>query len=64
MSREQRFPIGASVSLDQRRTAGPAGPFVEVGTFDFADTGSVEVRNDGTAGYVVIDAVQFLRSPR
>ena len=47
------------VSLDQQKTA-PAEPFATVGTFAFGDSGSVEIRNEGTNGFVIVDAVQFV----
>lgn len=34
--------------------------FVSLGTFDFTGEAVVEIRNDGTDGYVIVDAIQFL----
>lgn len=36
------------------------GAFVSVGVFDFGDAGRVTVTTEGTDGYVIVDAVQFL----
>jgi hypothetical protein len=52
----------ASATVNQRRPPDRDRAFVSLGTFRF-DTGragSVEVRNDGVDGYVIIDAVQWL----
>jgi hypothetical protein len=54
---------GAStVRVDQRREPAVAAPFISLGTFRFEGgrKGAVIVTNQGTDGYVIIDAVQCL----
>ena len=70
-NRADRVPIrirhaggNAEATLDQKRPPGDDAPFAAVGTFEFDGKGSVEIRNEGTTGYVVIDAVQFLPAAR
>ncbi|MCA1684839.1 MAG: FAD-dependent oxidoreductase, partial [Planctomycetia bacterium] len=50
------------VTVDQRRPPSAGGPFAPVGTYTFAGPGSVEVRNEGTTGHVIVDAVQFIKA--
>ncbi len=52
----------AKVTLDQQHPAS-ADPFAPLGTFAFEGNGSVEIRNDGTNGFVIVDAVQFVPAP-
>ncbi len=49
------------LTLDQRKPPRD-GPFASLGIHRFAagDQGSVVISNEGTDGYVVVDAVQFL----
>ena len=48
--------------VDQRKPwKGKAG--VLLGTFELDSRCQVEVRNDGTTGHVVADAVQFVPAP-
>jgi hypothetical protein len=51
-----------SVTVDQRKKPTIEGTFVSVGTYAFeaGKDAVVTVRNDGTQGYVVIDAVQLV----
>ena len=49
------------VTINERQEPPIDFLFISLGTFEFDDAGKVEIRNDGTNGYVVIDAVQFLR---
>jgi len=51
------------VVVDQSRPPGPGAPFAAVGTFWFDGPAAVEVRNEGTTGHVIVDAVQFLKDP-
>ncbi|MFO0951939.1 MAG: FAD-dependent oxidoreductase [Isosphaeraceae bacterium] len=51
------------VKVNQQDPPRGGGPFHPLGTFAFDGDASVEVRNEGTRGYVVVDAVQFLRVP-
>jgi hypothetical protein len=48
--------------VNERKTPPIGKAFVSLGTFRFdkGKAGSVEVRNDGANGHVVIDAVQWL----
>jgi hypothetical protein len=50
------------VKVNERKTPPIGKAFVSLGTFRFdkGKAGSVEVRNDGANGHVVIDAVQWL----
>ena len=52
----------AAATLDQRRKPPIDGVFQSLGTFPFAkgEAGYVLISNEGTDGFVVIDAVQFL----
>lgn len=53
-----------SLTVNQKSNEGDKNGFVSLGTFLFnAGEGSVMVSNKGTDGYVVIDAVQFLKKP-
>jgi hypothetical protein len=36
--------------------------FISLGTHDFGDTGKVVIRNAGTDGHVIVDAVRFLKA--
>jgi hypothetical protein len=47
-------------TLDQRRPPRGTGPFATIGTFDFGREAAVEVRNEGTSGHVILDAVQYV----
>lgn len=47
--------------IDQQKEPPIDGLFVSLGTFEFGKEGRVEIRNEGTQGHVVIDAVQFLK---
>jgi hypothetical protein len=38
--------------------------YVVLGTFAFKDSGSIQVSNQGTNGYVVVDAVQLVPAKR
>ncbi len=53
----------SSVTLNQTRTPGVDGVFHSLGTFRFEKGASavVSIGNRGTDGYVIIDAVQWLR---
>lgn len=71
-NRDSKIPVRirhtagvASLTLDQK--AAPkkgTAPFVLLGTYDLDGQAAVEILNEGTTGYVVIDAVQFLKAPR
>ena len=51
-----------AVTVNQRKPPAIDGAWVSLGSFRFekGKGGSVEVRNDGADGFVVIDAVQWL----
>jgi hypothetical protein len=49
----------ARATLDQRKP-GAHGAFATVGTFAFDGPAAIEIRNEGTSGHVIADAVQFL----
>ncbi len=50
------------LKIDQRENKGDGHGFVSLGKFEFArGKASVTVSNEGTEGYVVVDAVQWLR---
>ena len=51
-----------SVSINERKAPPIDGAWISLGQFHFekGKAGHVEIRNDGTDGYVVIDAVQWL----
>ena len=53
-----------TVRVDQRKATPGGGPIV-VGVFAFGtgDGGWVEIRNEGTDGHAIADAVQFLPAP-
>ena len=53
-----------TIRVDQRRALKDGAPIV-LGTFSFAegDAGWIEIRNEGTDGHVIADAVQFLPLP-
>ena len=53
-----------TVTIDQTRPLKDGELFVSIGTFTFGDRATVEVRNDGTSGHVIVDAVQFLPRDR
>ncbi len=53
-----------TVTIDQTRPLKDGAPFVSIGTFSFDDNATVEVRNDGTSGHVIVDAVQLLPRDR
>ena len=48
------------LTVDQTQAPEPSGAFARLGTFRFDDKAAVEIRNEGTSGHVIIDAVQFL----
>lgn len=48
------------LTLDQRKTLDPESNWHELGTFDVDGQSSVKVSNQGTDGYVIIDAVQWI----
>lgn len=52
------------ITVNERTEPPIDGLFVELGKFRFAKSGSsaVEIHTDGTDGYVVIDAVQWLKT--
>jgi hypothetical protein len=54
----------ARVTLDQKRAPTTDSSFAPVGVYMFDGPASVEFRNEGTSGYVIIDAVQFLKAAR
>jgi hypothetical protein len=47
-------------TIDQRKAHSPSEAFVSLGTYEFGETGSVEISNGGTTGHVIVDAVQFI----
>ena len=49
-----------TIMINQRDIATGGKPTL-LGTFEFKDYGSVFITNKGTNGYVIADAVQFLR---
>jgi hypothetical protein len=51
----------ASVTINQRELPPIDGLFRSLGTFGFTDLAQVTVDTAGTNGYVIVDAVQFLR---
>jgi hypothetical protein len=51
----------ARVTVNEQKPAPIGGLFVSVGTYNFDGEGSVEVRNEGTTGHVIVDGVQFVR---
>jgi hypothetical protein len=53
------------ILVDQRRPAPIDGAFLSLGVFDFerGRTGHVEISNDGTDGYVIVDAIQLVPVP-
>jgi hypothetical protein len=70
-NRDSKIPVRihhtggtAHVTIDQKVPPQPDEPFVRVGTFDLDGNAAVEILNEGTTGYVVIDAVQFLKARR
>lgn len=46
--------------INQRKKAEIKGCWTSLGTFDFDQHARVVVSNEGTTGYVIADAVQFL----
>jgi hypothetical protein len=50
-----------SLRVNQRQPAGATGYLLGVFSFDAGADGYVEVRNDGADGFVIADAVQWLR---
>lgn len=50
----------AARTINQRLRPELDGIAVSLGQFEFAESGTVEILNRGSDGYVVIDAVQFL----
>ena len=53
----------AEVRVNQRLTPPLENGYATLGTFDFGATAAVTVSNRNADGYVVIDSVQWLRSP-
>lgn len=54
----------AQVQVDQRRPLPEQeSPWYTIGTYDFGEQGQVTIANDGTEGYVIVDAVQWLPVP-
>jgi hypothetical protein len=54
-----------SITVDQRKAwKGDGGVLLGTFAFDAADGGWVDVRNDGSDGHVIADAVQFVFDPR
>ena len=51
-----------TVTVDEKKAPSLEGSFVSLGTFEFAsgEAAAVVVTNQGTDGYVVVDAVQWL----
>ncbi|WP_169978587.1 FAD-dependent oxidoreductase [Tautonia rosea] len=49
-----------ALTVNQRQSPAGPGPFQSLGTFRFDGESRVEVRNEGTNGHVILDAVQFL----
>ena len=47
-------------TINQQQPPAIDGLFVSLGTYTFADTGTVEISNAETAGHVIADAVVFL----
>ena len=58
-----RYPGGEkTLKINQKKNTGDETGFVTLGTFTFnAESVSLMVSNKGTDGFVVIDAVQFLK---
>jgi hypothetical protein len=48
------------IVVNEREKPKVGKAFVSLGTFDFGESGEVEVLTEGTNGHVIIDAVQFL----
>lgn len=56
-----RFAGGEKLlRVNQKKRPGTDGVFISLGEFPFDGTAVVEISNEGTDGYVLIDAVQFL----
>ena len=49
------------VRIDQRTRPAIGGLWTSLGRFEFGTDAQVEIRTDGTDGYVIADAVQWLR---
>ncbi len=49
------------VRVDQRTRPAIGGVWTSLGRFEFGTDAQVEIRTDGTDGYVIADAVQWLR---
>lgn len=49
--------------INQQDKPNIAGQFVSLGTFNLDETSHVDVSNDGTDGYVVVDALQLVAVP-
>jgi len=71
-NRESKIPVKvqhaggeANLTLDQTKAPQKADkPFARIGRFRFDGDASVVISNEGTDGFVVIDAVQFLKPSR
>lgn len=53
----------SQVTLNERIAAGSQNGFRALGTFKFNDSATITVSNEGTDGFVVIDAVQLVPKP-
>lgn len=53
-----------TLTVNQRTAQLTGGLWFSLGTFSFKDRASVTISNTGTDGYVVIDAVQWLRAAK
>jgi len=49
------------ITVNQRKVPPIDKAALSLGTFEFGETGSVSLSNKGTDGYVIADAVQFLK---
>ncbi len=54
----------ANVTINEQRPAPIDNLFISVGTYEFDGPASVEIRNEGTTGHVIIDGVQFLKATK
>ena len=50
----------ARVAVNQKKPPPIDGQFVVLGVFAFGEAAAIEVRNEGTDGYVTVDAVQLV----
>lgn len=57
-------PGGAiEVNVNQKKAPTTDEAFISLGTFTFDKTAKVVISNQGTNGYVIIDAVRFIKQP-